>query len=118
MNARRYEAQQTVARAGHKETKRNGLIGALFKLIEGAVAQMHGVEKRAEPKVPLCIYEMNSRRRQIGVLTVLCRGIIGREKPRARDDSVKNSKGEKPSLPSAAPDHFAAAVVRILGSAQ
>ena len=75
-------------------------------------------EKRAEPKVSVCIHQMYFHRRQIGALTVLRRGIIGREKPCARDDSMKNRKGEEPSLPTVAPDHFAAAVVRILGSAQ
>ncbi len=118
MHARRYEAHQTVVRSGHKESQRDGLIGARFELIKGAVAQMHGVEKRAEPKVPLCIHQMNFHRRQVGAFAILLGRIIGREKTRARHHSMKNSKRDEPSLPSAALDHFAAALVRILGSAQ
>jgi hypothetical protein len=61
---------------------------------------------------------MYFHRREIGVFTVLLGGIEGRKKSRKSDNSMKNGKGEEPSLPSAALDHLAAALARILGSAQ
>ena len=48
----RHQPEQPVPRAAHQELQRDDLIGALLELIEGAVARMHAVEKRAEMKVP------------------------------------------------------------------
>src|SRR5260370_24868945 len=101
MHVGRHEAEQTIARSRHKESQRDGLIGTLLKLIEGAVMQLHSVEKGSEVKLTLCVDQINLHRRKIGTFAVLLGRIIGRQKPFARAYSMKADRVQWPSFPSA-----------------
>src|SRR5580693_7895094 len=119
MQAAWYPAQQFVAGAVNEELHRDCPRSISVVLIEGALTDAEWVEERTHVDAALRVQEVEPAGRCVGVLAILCHGIIGCEKACAGDDAMKGDEEDQPFGKLAALGHLvASASVLILGSAQ